>query len=156
MEGRPTSPRRRPHPELEATSFASTPSTRHRMQVQRSRDTNPELLLRRHLHARGWRFRVDRPPLAGVRRRADIVFGGQKVAIFVDGCFWHACPQHGTWPKTNADWWRHKLERNQQRDQETDQLLKAAGWSVIRIWEHEGVSDAAQRVEEALADRRSR
>lgn len=116
------------------------------MQDQRARDTTPELALRRQLHAAGLRYRVDRAPLPGLRRRADIVFGPSRLAVFVDGCFWHGCPQHGVKPRTNEGWWRAKLERNKARDTDTDARLEAAGWRVLRIWEHEDPVMAAQRV----------
>ncbi len=119
------------------------------------RDTKPEVELRRALHARGLRFRVDRPVLRGVRRRADIVFGPAHVAVFVDGCFWHGCPVHATWPQKNADFWREKIETNRLRDRDTDRRLQEAGWKVIRIWEHEHIDQAADRVADAVAARRS-
>ncbi|GAA4193332.1 hypothetical protein GCM10022219_15000 [Microbacterium oryzae] len=84
----------------------------------------------------GYRYRVDFAPLGG-RRRADIVFTRQRTAIFIDGCFWHSCPIHGTKPRRNADYWRPKLRRNVERDRETDKLLRDAGWAVLRFWEHE-------------------
>jgi DNA mismatch endonuclease (patch repair protein) len=88
--------------------------------------------------------------LAGERRRADIVFRRARVAVFVNGCFWHGCPEHATWPKHNAEFWREKIRANQQRDRDTDERLGVAGWTVIRIWEHENPSDAADRVQRAL------
>ena len=114
------------------------------------RDTQPELALRSELHRRGFRFRVDRAPVPGLRSRADIVFGPARVAVYVDGCFWHSCPEHGTRPKANADWWERKLARNRERDRETDRALREHGWEVVRIWEHEKVLEAADRVEAAL------
>ena len=121
-----------------------------RMSRQRRRDTEPELALRRELHARGRRFRVE-VALPGLpRRRADIVFSRARVAVFVDGCFWHSCPEHATSPATNAEWWGEKLRRNIERDRETDRHLADSGWTSVRIWEHESVSDAADRVEAAL------
>src|SRR5262245_55511888 len=94
-------------------------------------DTGPELALRRELHRRGLRYFVGRPPLGTARRRrADIVFPRLSVAVFVDGCFWHGCPEHMTWPKANAEWWRAKIEANIARDQRTDEQLRDAGWSV--------------------------
>jgi DNA mismatch endonuclease (patch repair protein) len=114
------------------------------------RDTRPELAIRSELHRRGLRFRVDRAPLAGLRSRADIVFGPARVAVYVDGCFWHSCPQHATRPKANAEWWDRKLARNRERDRETDQALAEQGWTVVRIWEHEDPVAAADRVVEAL------
>jgi DNA mismatch endonuclease (patch repair protein) len=85
----------------------------------------------------GLRYRVDQQVIPGLGRRADIVFRRAKVAVFVDGCFWHQCPEHGSLPKSNADWWREKLDRNVQRDRDTDDRLARAGWKVMRIWEHE-------------------
>lgn len=125
------------------------------MQAVRGRDTKPELLLRSALHRRGLRFYVDRAPLPKMRRRADLVFPRKRVAVYVDGCFWHGCPVHGTWPKNNADWWREKIERNQARDRDTDQQLEEAGWTVVRVWEHEG-SEAADRVAEVVQEGEAR
>ena len=124
------------------------------MQAQRARDTAPELAVRRLLHAAGLRYRVDRPPLPGLRRRADVVFGPARVAVFMDGCFWHSCPQHGTQPAANAQWWRSKLEANRQRDADTDRRLAEAGWAVLRAWEHENPHDVAERVRALVAARR--
>lgn len=118
------------------------------------RDTTPELALRSELHRRGFRFRVDRAPVPGLRSRADIVFGPARVAVYVDGCFWHSCPEHGTRPKANADWWGRKLDRNQERDRETDRVLGEHGWEVVRIWEHEDPIEAADRVAKAVGRRR--
>jgi DNA mismatch endonuclease (patch repair protein) len=120
------------------------------MRSQRQRDTKLELEIRRALHAIGFRFRVDYRLFEGLRRRADIAFPGRRVAVFVDGCFWHGCPEHATWPKENADWWRAKLEANQLRDQDTDSRLRKAGWTVIRVWEHEGIDSAVERISTAL------
>jgi DNA mismatch endonuclease (patch repair protein) len=114
------------------------------------RDTPSELALRSALHRRGLRFYVDRAPIAGRRRRADVVFPRARVAVYVDGCFWHSCPEHGTSPRANATWWRAKLERNRQRDRDTDRSLREAGWIVVRVWEHEDVDDAAERVAAAV------
>jgi DNA mismatch endonuclease (patch repair protein) len=111
------------------------------------RDTAPELALRSELHRRGLRFRVDRRPVPGVRTRADLVFPREKVAVYVDGCFWHGCPDHGTMPKANADFWGPKLARNQERDREINKALADEGWTVVRIWEHEDSVIAADRVE---------
>jgi DNA mismatch endonuclease (patch repair protein) len=119
------------------------------------RDTAPELALRSELHRRGLRFRVDRAPVPEVRSRADLVFGPAKVAVYVDGCFWHSCPQHGTKPKANAEFWERKLSRNRERDAETDRLLDARGWAVVRIWEHEDPVEAADRVEREVRRRRA-
>jgi DNA mismatch endonuclease, patch repair protein len=119
------------------------------------RDTLPERAIRSELHCRGLRFRVDRAPVPGLRSRADIVFGPTRVAVYVDGCFWHSCPEHGTRPKANAEWWEQKLNRNQERDRETDRVLREQGWKVVRIWEHEDPAAAADRVEAAVRDRPS-
>jgi len=120
------------------------------MSRQRSRDTAAEWTLRRLLHKRGLRYRVDAALPGLPRRSADVLFSRQKVAVFVDGCFWHVCPEHGTAPKSNADWWAAKLARNVQRDRETDMHLTELGWKVVRIWEHESPESAADRVEVAV------
>lgn len=124
------------------------------MSRQRSRDTAAELALRRRLHSRGLRYRVHRRPIRAIRREADIVFGPARVAVFVDGCFWHGCPDHATWPRSNADWWREKIERNRQRDVDTDRLLAEAGWLSVRVWEHEDPDKAAQRLATVVGSRR--
>ena len=121
------------------------------MKAQRVRDTAPELRLRREIHRRGLRYRVDQLVLP--RRRADIVFGRARVAVFVDGCFWHGCPDHASWPKTNAEWWRAKIERNRERDAETTALLTDRGWTVVRTWEHEDPLEVASWLEALLRDR---
>jgi DNA mismatch endonuclease, patch repair protein len=119
------------------------------MRSQRQRDTKGELELRSLLHRRGLRFRVH-ALLPGLRRRSDIVFTRARVVVFVDGCFWHGCHEHGTWPKENADWWREKIEANQRRDRDTDARLTAAGWTVIRVWEHEDPTQAADQIVEVV------
>lgn len=120
------------------------------MQAQRTRDTAPELALRRLLHAGGLRYRVDRAPVRGLRRRADLVFGPSRVAVYVDGCFWHGCPDHGRQPAANSAYWSAKLARNRSRDADTDAQLAAAGWKVVRVWEHEPPEAAARRVAEIV------
>ncbi len=112
-----------------------------RLKAQRTKDTALELLLRSKLHRQGLRFQLHRI-VPGTRRKADLAFVRARVAVFVDGCFWHGCPGHGTWPKANAEWWRHKIESNRARDLSTNQLLTAAGWVVIRVWEHDLKVDA--------------
>jgi len=108
------------------------------MRSNRRRDTSPELAVRRLLHANGARYRVDYAPNpTEVRRRADIVFTRAKLAIFIDGCFWHGCPTHGSIPTRNRDYWEPKLRRNQERDAETTEALARRGWTVLRFWEHE-------------------
>ncbi|MCB9730769.1 MAG: very short patch repair endonuclease [Deltaproteobacteria bacterium] len=119
----------------------------------RRRDTKPEMALRRELFRRGFRYRVDLAPLAHSRLRPDIVFIGKRVAIFVHGCFWHGCPDHATSPKANADWWRAKLDANMARDARHVRELAAAGWRVVRVWEHELAETAADRVAKVLAER---
>jgi DNA mismatch endonuclease (patch repair protein) len=120
------------------------------MQGNRKRDTRPELALRSELHRRGLRYRIDARPVEGLRCRADIVFRRQKVAIFVDGCFWHGCPEHGTSPQTNASYWSAKIARNVERDRLNEAKLSDAGWVVIRVWEHELPTDAASRIARVL------
>lgn len=126
--------------------------TRRRLSAQRSTDTKPEMALRRLLHGRGMRYRVHHP-VPGTRRRMDLAFLGPKVAVFVDGCFWHACPEHGTAPANNAGWWEAKLATNVARDADTDRRLEEAGWAVVRIWEHVDPVEAADRVEAAVRAR---
>jgi DNA mismatch endonuclease, patch repair protein len=121
------------------------------MRGNRRKDTTPELSLRRELHRRGLRYRVHVEPLGGRRCRADIVFPGRRLAVFVDGCFWHRCPVHGVEPRTNSEYWAAKLERNVTRDRLNDEALVAAGWEVLRVWEHEDARVAADRVEAALS-----
>lgn len=132
----------------------TTSAVRVRMSKQKSRNTGIEMALRRALHSAGLRYRVHRRPVKGVRREADLVFGPARVAVFVDGCFWHGCPEHATWPKNNAEFWRDKIETNRQRDTDTDARLDEAGWLALRIWEHETVEDAATRVTTAVRERR--
>lgn len=131
----------------EASSYASSAGVRSRMQQQRTRDTQPELTVRRALHSMGLRYRVDRPPLQNLRRRADIVFSSAKIAVFIDGCFWHGCPDHGRrQTQANSKYWAEKIERNKARDADTDRRLMTEGWTVIRVWEHEDAVDAAARI----------
>jgi len=139
---------------------ASSGDVSRRMSLQRTSDTHAEVALRRELHRRGLRFRLNRVPVAGIRCRPDVVFGPARVAVFVDGCFWHGCPEHKSWPKANSEWWRHKIEGNRRRDQEQAARLAGAGWLAIRVWEHEEPEAAARRVEAAVRmrarDRRPR
>lgn len=130
-------------------SWASTAGARRSMLANRRRDTSPELAVRRLIHATGLRYRVDFAPLGG-RRRADIVFTRRRIAVFIDGCFWHGCPEHATYPKRNSDYWLPKLERNIERDRETDLLLSGAGWTVLRFWEHEDPAHVAARIRAAV------
>ncbi|EOM74595.1 DNA mismatch endonuclease Vsr [Rhodococcus rhodnii] len=135
---------------MTASRPPTDPATSLRLSRQKRRDTAAELAVRRELHRRGRRYFVDRAPVRGVRRRADLVFPRRKVAVYVDGCFWHRCPQHATAPKNNAQWWADKLAANVARDRDTDARLREAGWTVVRVWEHEAPGEAADRVDAAL------
>lgn len=125
-------------------------SIRHRMQRQRRRDTALEVDIRQRLHRAGFRFRVDYRLEKSLRCRGDIVFTRRKVVVFVDGCFWHGCPLHGTRPANNAAWWEEKLRANAERDVRNTRGLKALGWTVVRVWEHEDAADAAIRIQQAV------
>ncbi len=138
---------------MSQTPAASSPEARRRMQTTRQRDTAAELAIRRALHTHGLRYRVDREILPGMRRRADIVFVTAKVAVFVDGCFWHFCPRHRTYPRANAAWWAEKLAANRRRDVSTNRRLRSADWHVIRVWEHEKPEAAAARIIVAVRKR---
>lgn len=122
---------------------ASSPAVQSFMSRQRRRDTAPEMALRRALHARGARYRVQ---LTGLPGRPDVALTRARVAVFVDGCFWHRCPVHGVAPKSNAAWWQAKLNRNVERDREVDRRLRELGWEVVHVWEHEAADQAAERV----------
>ncbi|HEY0696549.1 MAG TPA: very short patch repair endonuclease [Micromonospora sp.] len=106
--------------------------------------TKPELAIRRELHRRGLRFRLHVPTLPG---RPDVAFTRARVAVFVDGCFWHRCPEHGVLPRNNREWWKAKLDRNVQRDAEKDGALANLGWYPLHVWEHETPAHAADRIE---------
>lgn len=122
------------------------------MRANRRRDTAPEVRVRRALFARGHRYRVDYPVQAGIRRvRVDVAFPRQRLAIFIDGCFWHRCSQHGTSPRHNSGYWAAKLERNVARDMTVTAELTQAGWKVVRIWEHDSAIEAVNAIEAALA-----
>lgn len=121
-----------------------------RMSRYPRKDTSPEVELRKALHALGLRFRLQRKVPGRGRRSIDIAFPGSKVAVFVDGCFWHACPTHGIVPKNNRQWWQEKLQGNTERDQDTNRCLIDAGWSVVRVWEHTEVGLAASAIAEEL------
>ena len=136
-------------------SWASSAGVRASMQSNRGRDTKPELSLRHMLHRRGLRYYVNRRPIPSLRRTADIVFPRRKIAVFVDGCFWHGCPDHHTVSKTNPEYWSEKVRLNKQRDQETTLLMREAGWMVLRFWEHVSAEEASDEVERVVNLRRS-
>ena len=125
---------------------ASSATVRVRMRSTLQRDTPAELRIRKLLHAMGLRYSVDAKPLEDSPRRADVVFRRARVAVFVDGCFWHGCPEHGTWPRANEAFWRTKILTNKERDADTNDRLRDRGWIVIRVWEHEEPSTAAKRI----------
>lgn len=127
-----------------------------RMQAAKPRDTAPEKALRSALHSKGLRFRIDQKPIKELNRKADIVFRSVKVAVFVDGCFWHGCPIHGTQAKTNAEFWKNKIEQNQVRDLDTNEQLKKAGWRVVRVWEHEDPERVSPKIYSLVVKRMSK
>ncbi|MGO9150091.1 MAG: very short patch repair endonuclease [Acidimicrobiales bacterium] len=123
------------------------------MERQLRRDTKPELDVRKAVWRRGLRYWVDISPLKGSRRRADLVFPRARVAVYVDGCFWHSCPRHSSTPKANREWWTAKLEANVRRDRDADLRLAENGWVVVRVWEHEDANQAARRIEALVRSR---
>lgn len=124
------------------------------MRANRSRDTKPELALRSAVHALGLRYRVAARPLHELRRTADLVFASARVAVFLDGCFWHGCPDHHTTATTNAAFWADKVAANRARDRDTDTRLNDAGWLTVRVWEHEDAQEAALRIREVVEGRK--
>ncbi|MDD9382342.1 very short patch repair endonuclease [Streptomyces sp. ZAF1911] len=135
-------------------SWASSAARRRNMQAIRSRDTKPERVIRRLVHAKGLRYRVAARPLPDLRRTADLVFRPTKVAVFIDGCYWHGCPEHYVSPKTNPGYWSEKVARNIARDRNTDHQLTEAGWLVLRFWEHEQSDVCAATIAAAVLERR--
>lgn len=133
----------------------SSKAALNRMKAAKPRDTAPEKALRSALHKKGLRFRVDQKPIRELNRKADIVFRSTKVAVFVDGCFWHGCPIHGTQSKANAEFWRNKIKQNQLRDVDTNEKLEKAGWKVIRVWEHENPEKAAEKILKIVVKRKT-
>lgn len=135
---------------------SSSTDVSRRMAKVRQKGTSAELALRREMYRIGLRYRIDYVVLRNPRRVADVAFPGRKIAVFVDGCFWHGCPEHATWPKHNAEFWREKIEANQRRDADTNHRLRSLGWTVLRFWSHESPSEAARAVARmiALADLR--
>ena len=130
-----------------SASWASSPGNRRSMQGNRSRDTKPELAVRSAVHRRGIRFRVSVRPEPELSRTADLVLRRSRIAVFVDGCFWHGCPDHHTQPATNSEYWADKIARNVERDAETTAYLRRAGWTVLRFWEHEDPESVADSSE---------
>jgi len=133
----------------------STPETSLRMARVRQTGTDAELAIRRELYRRGLRYRVSFVVLRKPRRIADVAFPNLRIAVFVDGCFWHGCPEHATWPKRNPEFWRHKIEANRCRDIDTNTRLRELGWTVLRFWEHESPIDAATAIVGAVTQVRS-
>lgn len=120
--------------------------TRRQMQAQKSSGTGIEMEVRRALHARGYRYRVDRKLLAEYPWRGDIAWSGRRLVLFLDGCFWHGCSVHRTTPRSNADWWRAKIDGNRARDQRVDKVLREHGWTVLRFWEHDNIDEIVASV----------
>ncbi|MCX5397269.1 very short patch repair endonuclease [Streptomyces sp. NBC_00102] len=135
-------------------SWASSAERRRNMQAIKSRDTKPERLIRQLVHASGLRYRVAAKPLPNLRRTADMVFRPAKVAVFIDGCYWHGCPEHYVAPKTNPGYWSDKVARNVARDRDTDQRLRSAGWTVLRFWEHQESDRCAAEIVSTVRDQR--
>lgn len=129
---------------------------RSRLRSQKVRGTKPELDVRRLVHAKGLRYRVDACPETDLRVRADLLFTRAHVAVFIDGCFWHGCPDHFVPPKNNAEWWADKIERNQVRDRNSRTLLANRGWEVLVFWEHDAAGTAAEQIIETVVGRTPR
>jgi DNA mismatch endonuclease (patch repair protein) len=126
------------------------------MQANKKRDTRPERALRSALHGRGLRYRTDMKLGEGRSApRPDVVFTRAKIAVFLDGCYWHGCPEHGVSPKTNSDYWSAKIARNRARDAENTRMLESGGWLVMRVWEHEDPAEAAALIESVIVSRRT-
>jgi len=140
---------------LSARPVPSSDAASKRMKAAKSRDTAPENALRSALFRKGLRFRVDTKPIQEFNRKADIVFRTTKIAVFVDGCFWHGCPIHGTQAKANAEFWRNKIKQNRLRDLDTNEKLKKAGWKVVRVWEHENSEKAAEKILKLVMKRKN-
>ncbi|MEU6453626.1 very short patch repair endonuclease [Streptomyces sp. NPDC047065] len=130
---------------------SSSPAVSQRMSRQSSKDTAREVAVRRALYRAGLRYRVELPVPGMQRRRIDIAFTRVKLAIFIDGCFWHGCVAHQSQPKSNVEWWRDKLDRNMARDRETVEHLKHLGWTVLRFWEHEAPAEIVARIHATVA-----
>ena len=150
MQGGPDTPNATTPMGLPRPRSPADPAVRERFRQQRREGTHPETELRGELHRRGRRFRVQYPVPGLPRRRIDVALTRRRLAVFVDGCFWHGCPDHFVPPITNREWWVAKIEVNQRRDRDTDEHLRAAGWEPLRIWEHVGPALMADLVEERL------
>lgn len=131
-----------------------TAAVKRRFQTQRTKDTGAELAVRRSLHAAGLRYWVHRRPVPELRVLADIVFPRQRVAVFIDGCFWHGCPEHFVPPKKNAKWWAEKIKANRDRDARSRASLMELGWTVVAVWEHADASDAANEIAQTVESMR--
>ncbi|GGY04427.1 very short patch repair endonuclease [Streptomyces hiroshimensis] len=136
-------------------SWASSAARRRNMQAIRNKDTKPEQLIRRLVHAQGLRYRLHARPLPDLRRTADLVFRPAKVAVFIDGCYWHGCPEHYLAPRVNAGYWSDKVARNMARDRDTDERLVEAGWLVLRFWEHESSDACSLKIADTVRRRRA-
>jgi DNA mismatch endonuclease (patch repair protein) len=136
--------------ERSGTSWASSTGVRRSMQANRPRGTSVEVALRKALFTRGLRFFKDRRPLPKLRCEADVVFPRLRIAVFVDGCFWHGCPLHATRPVLHGDWWGRKLDRNMERDRTNGAILASAGWKVLRFWEHQSIDEMASQTEKLV------
>lgn len=132
------------------TIVASSERVSHQMSKLGQRDTGPEIAIRSELHRRGLRFRVHAKPEEDLATKADILFRPIRVCVYVDGCFWHSCPEHGTMPRNNREFWKDKLRRNTERDAQNTRILAGRGWTVIRCWEHEDPVDVSHYIEAAV------
>ena len=135
---------------------SSSSDASRRMAKVRQKGTDAEVALRQEMHRIGLRYRIDYEVLRKPRRVADVAFPGRKIAVFVDGCFWHGCPEHATWPKQNAEFWREKIEANRRRDADTNDRLRSLGWTVLRFWSHESPAEAAKAVARVVAKANSK
>jgi DNA mismatch endonuclease (patch repair protein) len=142
--------------EMKTRAIPSSPQVSQRMRRVRQANTSAEVALKKQLAALGLRCRTQVPVLAKPRRVADISFPRLRLAVFVDGCFWHCCPKHHSWPKRNARFWRNKIVANVERDQDTNARLRAKGWVVLRIWAHENPTKAASRIARIALRRKGR
>jgi DNA mismatch endonuclease, patch repair protein len=129
---------------------SSSPEASRRMARVRQKGTNAEIALRRELYRIGLRYRVNYDVLKNPRRVADVAFPRLEIAVFIDGCFWHGCPDHASWPKQNAEFWRQKIEANRLRDLDTNERLRSKGWTILRFWEHESPIKAAETVAQTV------